>query len=76
MRLFLGRKDKRSVDFFFLGVPGEREKSSFFSPRLTVKVAGILLRLKLRDKLGFLPQETVPVQINEKPVLLHLKRTS
>lgn len=53
--------------------------NSFFflnSSRLTVKVAGVLLRLQVRDELRLLPQQTVPVQIGEERVLLHLVRSS
>lgn len=41
----------------------------------TVEVASVILRLQLRDELGLLPQETVPVQITKEAVLFHLKRT-
>lgn len=43
---------------------------------LTVKVAGVFLRLQVRDELGFLPQQGVPVQLCEEGVLLHLERTA
>lgn len=39
----------------------------------TVKVTGVLLWLQVRDKLSFLSQQTVPVELSEKRVLLHLK---
>ena len=42
----------------------------------TVEVTGVVLRLQLRDELGFLPQQAVPVQLCEERVLLHLKGTS
>lgn len=44
--------------------------------RLTVKVAGVVLRLQLGNELSFLPQQAVPVQLCEERVLLHLKGTS
>lgn len=42
----------------------------------TVKVAGVVLRLQLRNELGFLPQQAVPVQVCKERVLLHLKGTA
>ena len=39
---------------------------------LTVKVAGVVLGLKLWDELGLLPQKAVPVQVVEELVVLHL----
>lgn len=42
----------------------------------TVKVAGVLLRFQVRDELGLLSQQTVPVQLCEERVLLHLKRSA
>lgn len=41
---------------------------------LTVEVAGVVLGLQLRDELGFLPQQAVPVQVLEELVLLDLGR--
>lgn len=43
---------------------------------LTVKVTGVLLRLQMRNKLGFLSDETAPVQITEERVLFHLERST
>lgn len=40
-----------------------------------VKVAGVLLVLELRHKLGLLPQEGVPVNVVEERMLLDLVRT-
>ena len=39
----------------------------------TVEVAGVLLRLQVRDELGLLPQQAVPVHLQEERVLLHLE---
>lgn len=39
---------------------------------LTVEVAGVVLGLQLRDELGLLPEQAVPVQVVEELVLLHL----
>lgn len=45
-------------------------------PSLTVEVAGVLLRLQMRDELGFLSEQTAPVQITEERMLLHLERST
>lgn len=43
---------------------------------LTVKVAGVILRLQLGDELSLLPQQPVPVQMEEEGMVLHLMCTS
>lgn len=40
---------------------------------LAVKVAGVLLGLKVGNELGLLPQQPCPVQVLEEGMLLHLK---
>ncbi len=54
----------------------ERQRFGWYSQRRTVEVAGVVLRLQLRDELGLLSQQAVPVQLCEERVLLHLKGTS
>lgn len=44
--------------------------------RRTVKVAGVVLGLQLRDELGFLPQESRPVKAQEEGVLLDLRSSA
>lgn len=39
---------------------------------LTVEVAGVLLRLQMRHKLSFLPQQPRPVECREEAMSLHL----
>lgn len=53
-----------------------RHTSVCVKRKRTVEVTGVVLRLQLRDELGFLPQKTVPVQICEERVLLHLQGAS
>lgn len=43
---------------------------------LTVKITGVLLGLQVRNELGLLPQQAVPVHLGEEGVLLHLKSTT
>lgn len=39
----------------------------------TVKVAGVILRLQLRDEFSFLSQESIPVEAQEERVLFDLR---
>lgn len=53
------------------GIMGwQRRKRNGFG--LTVKVAGVVLRLQLGDELSLLPQQPVPVQMEEEGMVLHL----
>lgn len=47
--------------------------SSPASPRLTVKVAGVIFGLQVGNELRLLPQQPGPVQVPEETVLLDLE---
>lgn len=57
-----------------VGVLGASRQDAGREAELTVEVAGVVLGLQLRDELGFLPQQAVPVQVLEELVLLDLGR--